>query len=81
MFTKACDCALHSNRSRQQALALKFWLQLLLAVSYHRDGQEQILAIEDILEYLSDIYHHSQAMVLDTPYYTGPVYTSLILVL
>jgi hypothetical protein len=60
VFTKACDCALHSNRSRQQALALKFWLQLLLAVSYHRDGQEQILAIEDILEYLSDIYHHSQ---------------------
>ena len=62
MFTKACDCALHTNRSRQQALALKFWLQLVLAVSYHRDGQEQILAIDDILDYLCDLYEHSEGI-------------------
>ena len=58
-FTKACDCALHTNRSKQQAVALKYWLELITKLSYHTDGQEQILAIKDILDYLCDLYQHS----------------------
>jgi len=63
-FTKACDCGLHTNRSKQQALALRFWLHLVEMVSYHRDGQEQILAIKDILDYLCDLFQHSNDDVL-----------------
>ena len=55
-FLEACDSGLHSNRSRQQAVSLKFWLKLILALSYHTDGQENILRIRDVLDYLCDIF-------------------------
>ena len=61
-FTKAADCGVHSNRSRQQLVALKLWLKLLVGISYHKDGQDQILTLKDILDYLCDLYEHLEGM-------------------
>lgn len=61
-FTKAADCGVHSNRSRQQLMALKLWLKLLIGISYHKDGQDQILGLKDILDYLCDLYEHLEGI-------------------
>jgi len=72
-FLEACDSALHSKRSRQQVISLKFWLKLILALSYHADGQDNILRIRDVLDYFCDIfssYHEDeQARVLNLMWY------------
>ena len=65
-FTKACDCGLHTNRSKQQGLALQFWLDLVKMISYHKDGQDQILAVKDILDYLCDLFQHSTGEYRET---------------
>ena len=66
-FSESADSALHSNRSRQQALSLKYWLKFLLSLSYYSDGQENILRIKNILDYFCDIFEFNleeQKMVL-----------------
>ena len=53
---EACDVGLHSTRSRQQSVQLRFWLKFLVALSYHTDGQENILRLKDVLDYFCDIF-------------------------
>jgi len=55
-FMESCDSGLHSNRSRQQSVSLKFWLKFILALSYYPDGQENILRIRDVLDYFCDVF-------------------------
>ena len=79
-FTKAADCGVHSNRSRQQLMALKLWLKLLIGISYHKDGQDQILCLKDILDYLCDLYEHLEGIRYTNLYHKEGYVFSLVAV-
>nr|XP_039269179.1 rotatin-like [Styela clava] len=54
-FLPAADRGQHPKRTKLQGSALIFWLKLMHSVSFHTDGQLNILKIPDIIEVLDGI--------------------------
>lgn len=57
-FVEACEKGTCPRKSRFQVLVLKYWFDLLLALSYHRTSQTHIGQIKDVLDSLSEIHYH-----------------------
>ncbi|CAK8690926.1 unnamed protein product [Clavelina lepadiformis] len=56
LFPFAADRGQHPKRSKQQTFLLEHWLKLLLALSFHSDGQLNILKVKDIFHVLVELH-------------------------
>jgi len=57
-FVEACEKGTCPRKSRFQVLVLKYWFDLLLALSYHKSSQAHIGQIKDVLDSLAEIHYH-----------------------
>jgi len=57
-FVEACEKGTCPRKSRFQVLVLKYWFDLLLALSYHKTSQMHIGQIKDVLDSLAEIHYH-----------------------
>uniref|UniRef100_H2YGG6 PUL domain-containing protein n=1 Tax=Ciona savignyi TaxID=51511 RepID=H2YGG6_CIOSA len=56
LFAASADRGQHPKRSKLQTSLLEYWLRLMLALSFHTDGQLNILKLRDIFDVLIELY-------------------------
>uniref|UniRef100_F6QLD7 Uncharacterized protein n=1 Tax=Ciona intestinalis TaxID=7719 RepID=F6QLD7_CIOIN len=56
LFPATADRGQHPKRSKQQTILLECWLSFMYALSFHTDGQLNILKLRDIFDVLVELF-------------------------